>query len=108
MALITKKNKYGNLVEPNLTIDFHDMGHGATPQMVMDCILRGITSAKGNQVKVIRLIVGKGIHSKKGAVIKPLAQSYLEKLKKQKVIKSYKYESAFGLGPNEGSILVRI
>lgn len=103
-----KHNKYSYLVEPKKEIDFHGLGAGAAPHMIIDLILREITNAKEHHLGVIKLIVGKGNHSQNGAVIKPLAEKYLEQLKKQKIIKSFKYDSAFGTGPNEGAINVML
>ena len=105
---MSKHNKYSHLIEPKKEIDFHGLGIGATPHMIMDLILREIADAKEHSLKVIKLIVGKGNHSKNGAVIKPLAEKYLDQLKRQKIIKSFKYDSAFGTGPNEGAIIIML
>lgn len=108
MAKITKKNKYAQFVEPRIEWDFHDLGNNITAQTIMSRTLRAITDAKHQGLVTIRIITGKGIHSKNGPIIKPIVLKYLEVLAKQKVIKSFKFDSAFGTGPNEGAIIVKI
>jgi DNA-nicking Smr family endonuclease len=108
MAKITKKNKYAQFAEPKAEWDFHDLGDNITAQTIMSRTLRAITDAKHQNLATIRIITGKGIHSKNGPVIKPIVLRYLEVLARQKVIKGHKFDSAFGTGPNEGAIIVKL
>ncbi|MFA5166138.1 MAG: Smr/MutS family protein [Candidatus Paceibacterota bacterium] len=108
MAQIRKKDKYAHLVQPRQEWDFHDLGEDINPQTIMSRTLRAIMDAKQQSFPTIKIITGRGIHSKNGPVIKPIVLKYLDMLQKQKVIKSYKFDTAFGSGPNDGAIIVKI
>lgn len=81
-------NKYSHFQQPEATLDFHDLGvlDGATvkrmtSEFVADAQARGLCR--------VRLITGKGRHSKGDPLVKPQVQRTLEELRRAGVIESF-------------------
>ncbi len=100
-----KINKYEQ--RPEEEIDFHDMYFDNLSQ-VEQFAHKKIKESKAKNMRFIRFIVGKGIHSKNGPVIKPLIIRLLDALETRGEIRSHKFDSAYGTGQNTGSILIKL
>lgn len=108
MAQITKQNKYAKFVQPQKEINFHGLMQGAGYKEIEEYTVAALQEAKKQNKSVVRIITGKGIHSKSGPVIRPAVEKCLQILQRQGLVQSFKYDSAFGTGPNEGAIIVKL
>ena len=103
-----KQNKYAHLNEPQAEFDFHGIDPFLGKEGICDLTRVKLAEFCKNEKTVVRLIVGKGLHSKNRAVIKPLILDLLQKMKLNGEIRDYNFDSAFGTGPNQGAIIVKI
>ena len=103
-----KINKYAKFTQPKVEFDFH----GIDPFLGEEGI-RNLTRLKLREFKdsgnvAVRLIVGKGLHSQNGPVIKPIVLNLLQEMKLKGEIKDYNFDSSFGTGPNQGAVIVKL
>ena len=70
-------NKYKNLNLPQAEFDFHDRGP-LTQQDILQLADDFISDSLENNFSIISFIVGQGIHSASGPVIKPLLADFLK------------------------------
>lgn len=103
-----KKNKYAHLTEPQAEFDFHGLDLFLGKEGICDLTRVKLAEFRKNGKTVVRLIVGKGLHSSNGAVVKPLVLDLLHEMKLNGEIRDYDFDSAFGTGPNRGAVVVKI
>jgi len=103
-----KKNKYAHLSQPQVEFDFHGLDLFLGEEGVRDLTREKLVEFRNSGKLVVRLIVGKGLHSKNGAVIKPIVLELLQEMKLSGEIRDYGFDSAFGVGPNEGAVVVKM
>ncbi|MFT7616606.1 MAG: DNA-nicking Smr family endonuclease [Planctomycetota bacterium] len=84
----TSTNRYAHLADAQVELDFHTMGVVSSSE-VKHATIRFITQAKKDQHAKARIITGKGIHSKRGPVVKPQVERTLKQLAKDGEIISY-------------------
>ena len=70
-------NKYKHLSLPQAEFDFHDRGP-LTQQDILQLADDFISDSLENNFSIISFIVGQGIHSASGPVIKPLVADFLK------------------------------
>lgn len=99
------KNKYGQI---NVEYDFHQLDHSLTSDDYQEITREIISKCKIEKTPVIRLITGKGINSKKGAIIKPLVMQTLEQLKAEGQIQDFDFDLKTSSGINTGAFRVKI
>ena len=103
-----KKNKYSHLIQPQVEFDFHGLDPFLGEEGIRDLTCQKITEFKKSGKTVVRLIIGKGLHSKNGPVIKPVVLDLLQTMKVSGEIQDYRFDSAFGTGPNRGAVVVKL
>jgi DNA-nicking Smr family endonuclease len=95
-------NKYQQLNLPQAEFDFHDRGP-LTSHDILGLADNFILNSLRNNLTIISFIVGKGIHSANGPVIKPLLADFL---KNHPDVKSFS-EGKFAQG-GEGVFIVKL
>ena len=100
-------NKYQRFNLPEEEIDYHLFGPGVTHEEIELYTQANLDDFREADLKIVRLITGRGAHSSNGPIIRPIVLGYLEKLTAKHEIKNYSYEKSFN-GPNEGSIIVHL
>lgn len=70
-------NKYEHLNTPQAEFDFHNLGP-LTPHDIFRLADTFIINCSKNKFTLVSFIVGKGIHSPNGPVIKPLLTNFLK------------------------------
>lgn len=103
-----KNNKYQHLSEPQKEVDYHGLDPFLGESGIRQFTQEAIDRAQVEGVHTIRLIVGKGLHSKNGAVIKPIVQKFLQELQQSGEIRSFGYDKNHGVGQNEGALVVKL
>lgn len=103
-----KKNKYAHLNEAQGEFDFHSLNPFLIKEDLRNLTLTKLDEFKKEDLQVVRLIVGKGLHSQNGPVIKPLVLELLKELKLKGQIRDFNFDSAFGTGPNQGALIVKL
>ena len=95
-------NKYRELNLPQAEFDFHNRGP-LTSHDILDLAESFIVNSLENNLAIVSFIVGKGVHSKNGPVIKPLLADFL---KNHPSVKSFS-EGKFAQG-GEGVFIVKL
>lgn len=95
-------NKYQKLNLPQAEFDFHNRGP-LTSHDILELAENFIVSSLANNFTIVSFIVGRGVHSAKGPVIKPLLADFL---KNQPDVKSFS-EGKFAQG-GEGVFIVKL
>lgn len=103
-----KKNKYAHLTQPQVEFDYHGLDPFLGKTGIQNLTREKMIEFKNAGNSVVRLIVGKGLHSKNGAVIKPIVLELLQEMKLNGEIKDYNFDSSFGVGPNQGAVVVKV
>lgn len=103
-----KKNKYAHLSEPQAEFDFHGLDPFLGEEGIRRVTREEIRNFQKSGMRVVRLIVGKGLHSKDCPVIKPVVLDLLEEMKLNGEIRDFSFDSAFGTGPNRGAVVVKL
>jgi len=88
-------------------IDFHFLGNNTSLQSIEDYLFDALAELKENNIKKVRLIVGRGLHSPDGPVLPGRVSRVLDQLKEKHQIKNYHFEDSFD-GNQSGSIIVEI
>ena len=104
------KNKYAIFTKIEREFDYHCIKSKISSQEIEKITQDFIKNCKSDKIKIARLIVGKGNHSKNGAKIKPCVIEYLEYLKNKNNIRDYNMDnvSMNGNGLNTGAIIIKI
>lgn len=95
-------NKYKQLSLPQASFDFHNHGP-LTTQEILQLADDFIADSLENNLSIISLIVGQGIHSSNGPVVKPLISDFL---KNHPAVKSFS-EGKFAQG-GQGVFIVKL
>jgi len=75
----SRGNKYAHMSGPQAELDFHDGGIPSR-QEVCDRAADFVRASAEKGMKKILIITGKGLHSEKGPIIRPLLQEFLPRL----------------------------
>ena len=75
----TRGNKYAHMSKPQAELDFHDEGV-LTREEICDQAAAFIRQCSERGMKKVLIITGKGLHSDKGPVIRPLLKDFLPRL----------------------------
>lgn len=70
-------NKYQHFNNIQASFDFHELGP-LTQEQILGLTDDFLEQAKANNLSLVSLIVGQGLHSSNGPVIKPLLSDYLK------------------------------
>jgi len=95
-------NKYQHLNLPQAEFDFHNLGR-LTHQDILKLAEDFIADCLEDNLKIVSFIVGQGIHSANGPVIKPLLAEWLSN---HPAVKSFS-SGKFGAG-GEGVFIVKL
>ena len=95
-------NKYQQFNLPQAEFDFHNLGR-LTHQDILKLADDFINDSQKNNLKIVSFIVGQGIHSANGPVIKPLLADWLSS---HPAVKSFS-EGKFGAG-GQGVFIVKL
>ena len=88
-------------------IDFHFLGNNISPASIEDYLYDSFNELKLNNIKKVRLIVGRGLHSENGPVLPGRVSRILNQFEEKGQIKNYRFEDSFD-GNQSGSIIVEI
>lgn len=75
----SRGNKYAHLSKPQAEMDFHDEGI-LTREEICDLAADFIRDCAEKGMKKVLIITGKGLHSERGPVIRPLLKEFLPRL----------------------------
>lgn len=89
-------------------VDFHTLPAGISPDEVIVMTREVVAQARTDRVRSMRIIVGKGLGSFYGPVIRPAVNACLGKLVERGGIKKFCYETLPSGVVNEGAIIVTI
>ena len=101
----TATNRYEHLAQAQVELDFHGTG-SITSQEVKHRTLQFISQARKDGHAKVRIITGKGIHSKGAPVVKPQVKRTLKKLLADAEIHSF-YAEIARLG-GDGAFVVEL
>lgn len=100
------RNRYAHLNAPQRELDFHEHGP-LTPQRVKQMTEAFVDSCREEGLERIRIITGKGVHSKGGRpIVKPQVQRTLDALSRSGAVASWSMAKLTEGG--EGAIDVRL
>lgn len=102
-----KHNKYDQKT-PQRDVDYHGLDPTLGESGLRKFTEGQIKECKLSGIKVVRLIVGKGLHSENGPVIKPIVMRHLQELKREGHIESFSFDTTGFTGPNEGALVVKL
>lgn len=88
-------------------IDFHFLGNNISPISIEDYLFDSFNELRKDNIKKVRLIVGKGLHSPNGPVLPGRVSRVLDQFQEKHQIKNYHFEDSFD-GKQSGSIIVEI
>jgi DNA-nicking Smr family endonuclease len=89
-------------------VDFHTLPAGISPDEVIVLTREVIEQARADKVRSMRIIVGKGLGSPYGPVIRPAVKTCLGELVEQGGVKKFFYETLPSGMVNEGAIIITI
>jgi DNA-nicking Smr family endonuclease len=95
-------NKYQHLNLPLASLDFHNRGP-LTSEQIIELTEDFINECLEQNLKTISFIVGQGLHSANGPVIKPLLSDYLKQHPLVKNISPGKYTQG-----GQGVLIVKL
>ena len=101
----TAENRYAHLAQPQCELDFHT-DRSILPQEVKRRTLAFVSKAEKAGHTRIRIITGKGLHSRGRPMVKPQVERTLNQLLKDNVIHSF-YQENLKYG-GEGAIVVEL
>lgn len=98
-------NKYAHFNRPDAVLDFHELGpvDGSEVNRVCERFLRD--SAKAN-MRMVRIITGKGVHSRGAPLVAPQVRRTVERLRKEGLVADYAPAKVFEGG--DGALDVRL
>jgi len=89
-------------------LDFHSLPPGTEPGAVIVRLDKALASARRERIRVVRVIVGKGINSTDGPVVKPAVENHLRNLTEKGIIRGFEYDTLPSGRANEGALVVRL
>lgn len=90
-------------------IDCHHFGAGSTPAQIESFVANALWELRVAGAHTIRVVVGKGLHSQFGPVVKPTVEHLLARLKTERKVKSFAYERiGRDRHENTGAIIVTL
>lgn len=95
-------NKYQHFNLPQASLDFHNRGP-LTPDQIIQLTDDFINDSVEQKLKTITLIVGQGLHSASGPIIKPMLTDYLTQHPLVKTIAPGKYAQG-----GQGVLIVKL
>ena len=87
-------------------IDFHFLGNNTSLQSIEDYLFDALAELKENNIKKVRLIVGRGLHSPDGPVLPDRVCRVLNQFQEKGRIKNHYFEPS--IEERSGSIIVEI
>ncbi|MFA6495080.1 MAG: Smr/MutS family protein [Candidatus Paceibacterota bacterium] len=107
MGFFSKRAVEENHVDAE--IDCHRFGAGATPSAIESFVGNTLWELRVAGAHTVRVIVGKGLHSQFGPVVKPTVEHLLTRLKTERRVKSFSYERiGRDRHENTGAIIVTL
>lgn len=93
----SSKNRYAHLNEPDAVLDFHGQG-ALSGQEIKARTIAFIEQARAAGHARVRIVTGKGLHSRSGPVAKPQVMRTLEALEAEGRVRSFQEEALGGGG----------
>jgi DNA-nicking Smr family endonuclease len=107
MGFFSKKAVHD--IHVDAEIDCHHFGAGSTPDQIESFVGNTLWELRVAGAHTVRVIVGKGLHSQFGPVVKPTVERLLARLKTERRVKSFSYERVGrDRHENTGAIIVTL
>ncbi|MBP6855403.1 MAG: Smr/MutS family protein [Candidatus Pacebacteria bacterium] len=104
----SKKSIRHNPKEPDIEVDFHSLHSGISFAEVESFAHEALNEIRLRGIRRALFIVGKGLHSSHGPVIRPMIISIVEGWKQDGIITSWEYERGVSGTLNEGALVIHL